>query len=504
MEAWRDTIVFGSVLIYMVMCIVVGLWAMRRTRSSSDFFMAGRELGVMVTAIAVFSSTMSGFGFVGGPGLVFGQGTFSFWLVIATGIGYSIAYYLVGKRIRLFAELCDSVSLPDVVTSRYSSPSTGGLTALAILLGVIGYLAAQVLAMAQVLQTVVASYLNLGDGGGSLQWQYAAISCAVLVFYCVTGGIVASVYTDLVQGLVMMVAALLVLVTAMSAVDGGFTAMSQTIHADDPEAIGPWGTLGMLGCLSFYFVFVIGNVGQPHVITKMMMTKKISDAKHMLPITVIGYGITALLWISIGLVMRTLVLQGKIAPLSRADAAAPEFLQSVAHPLLAGIVFAGLFAAIMSTADSFLNIGAAAVVHDIPKAITGKTLPNELFWARLATVGIALAAMVIALISKDLVAILGSFGWGTFASAIVPTVAIGFNWKRATPLAANVAMIASLSVIFVLKLLPKLDLGVKISVPYGILEGAFALLTSLTLFIGISLCSKRPEIDPDISEAMDL
>ena len=293
MEAWRDAIVFGSVAIYMLMCIAVGVWAMKRTRSSSDFFMAGRQLGVLVTAIAVFSSTMSGFGFVGGPGLVYRMGTFSFWIVIATAIGYSLSYFLVGKKIRMFAELCDSVSLPDVVTSRYSSPSTGGLTALAILLGVIGYLAAQVLAMAQVLQTVVQSYFQFGGNENqSVQWQYAAISCAVLVFYCVTGGIVASVYTDLVQGIVMMVAAVLVLLTAMAAVDGGFTGMSQTILKDDPESIGPWGTVGMMGCLSFYFLFVMGNVGQPHVITKMMMTRNVRDAKQMLPITVIGDGIT--------------------------------------------------------------------------------------------------------------------------------------------------------------------------------------------------------------------
>ena len=91
----------------------------------------------------------------------------------------------------------------------------------------------------------------------------------------------------------------------------------------------------------------------------------------MLPISAIGYAVTALLWISIGLCMRALVLQGEYPSLTGADNAAPEFLQHYAHPLLAGVVFAGLLAAIMSTADSFLNIGAAAIVHDIPRALRG-------------------------------------------------------------------------------------------------------------------------------------
>ena len=116
--------------------------------------------------------------------------------------------------------------------------------------------------------------------------------------------------------------------------------MSQTIMADDPEAIGPWGTLGMMGCLSWFFLFGVGASGQPHIITKAMMSKRVQDAKYIFPMSLLGYGLSALLWISIGLVMRTLVLKGQHPELSEADAAASQFLQFYAHPLLAGVVFA--------------------------------------------------------------------------------------------------------------------------------------------------------------------
>ena len=105
------------------------------------------------------------------------------------------------------------------------------------------------------------------------------------------------------------------------------------------------------------------------------------SSSQNLPVSVIGYTISALLWISIGLVMRALVIEGLHPPLANADRAAPAFLHAYAHPLLAGVVFAGLFAAIMSTADGFLNIGAAAIVHDIPKAVRGRSLDKELFWS---------------------------------------------------------------------------------------------------------------------------
>ena len=69
MESYRYTIILGCIGVYMLMCVGVGIWALRRTKSASDFFMAGRRLGILVTSIAIFSSLISGFAFVGGPGL---------------------------------------------------------------------------------------------------------------------------------------------------------------------------------------------------------------------------------------------------------------------------------------------------------------------------------------------------------------------------------------------------------------------------------------------------
>jgi len=499
-EAYRNTIVFGCVATYMVLCIIIGLWAMRKTKNAHDFFMAGRNLGVLVTGIAVFSSTLSGFGFVGGPALIYKMGISSVWMVICAAIGFCLTFYLLGKRIWLFAAMRESVSLPDVVATRYKSELSRFLMALAILLGVMAYLGSQIKAMAHVLQDIMSRGSFWQDI--SLEWC-VVISSAVLVFYCVTGGIIASVYTDLFQGLIMIVAALMVFFYAYQSMPagGGFTEISQAIAADDAEAIHPWGTLGMLGCLSWYFLFALGGVGQPHIVTKMMMNKKIQDVRFIMPVSVIGFGLSALLWISIGLAMRALVLKGLHPELSAADAAAPQFLQSHTPAILAGIVFAALFAAIMSTADGFLNVGAAAVVHDIPRALRGKSLKHELFWARITTVLLAAAAALFSLYSPDdMIAMLGAFGWGIFAAAIVPVVAIGLNWKRGTALAANVAITVSLLINFTGMFLRKMD----ISIPYKIHEGALALVASICIYFSISLLSKPPVLDREVEAVMDV
>ncbi|MEM1228055.1 MAG: sodium/proline symporter [Planctomycetota bacterium] len=480
MEAYRTEIIAACVGVYFLLCIVVGIWAMRKTNSSKDFFMAGRDLGIFVTSIAIFSSAMSGFGFVGGPGLVYRMGISSLWIVISTTIGYAICFFLLGRKLREWAVKRDSISLPDVIMARYDSPLAGMLTALAIVLGVLGYLATQIAAMATVLQSLLAGLTSMGE----VPLVYCAVfSTTLLVFYCVTGGIIASVYTDLVQGVIMMVAAVMVFLAAIWAVDGGMVGISEILIKDDPASISPWGSKGVFGCLSWYFVFALGVAGQPQVITKLMMTRRVEDARWTLPATIVGYMITAMLWIALGLAMRALVVSGAYPELAKADHAAPDFLQNFTHPILAGVVFAGLFAAIMSTADAFLNIGAAAISHDLPLAIRGREIKHELGWARIVTVVLGFLAMMLALNLGEMVALLGAFGWGTFAAALVPTVAIGLNWERATGTAACTAICTSLAINFSIK-------AFRIPIPLNIDPGAIALLVSIILFIGVSLCSK--------------
>lgn len=498
MEELRQPIILGSVLFYMVLCIGIGLWAMRRTKSAGDFFVAGRSLGPIVVGLAVFSSSLSGFGFVGGPGLVYTTGLSSVWMSTVTAFGFAIGFFLIAKRIRMIAEVRDTLSLPDIVAARYNSELARGLTAVTILLGVLGYMATQILAMAMVLKALLAATPMFADI--SLV-TCAVISTSVLIFYSVTGGIIASVYTDLVQGSIMIVAGILVVITAATVFEGGMTEVSQTILNDDPEAIMPFGTVGAVGVLSWFFLFGFGLAGQPHIITKMMMNRRIEDNKVILPMSMLGYAVAVLLWVSVGLVMRAVVVGDVLAPLEAADQSAPVFLTQYAHPLLAGVVFAGLFAAIMSTADAFLNIGAAAVVHDIPKAVRGMAMNAELTAARWATIIISLVATGFALYahygSGTLVALLGAFGWGTFAAAIVPVVVIGLNWQRATRPAAITAIVFALVINLAFQFFGW-------SLPYAMHPGFLALLISMILFILVSLATPEEKIASDIKRIMDI
>ena len=483
-------LIITCVIVYLASCAVIGVWAMRRTTSSADFFLAGKSLGPVVVVMATISSVMSGFGFVGGPGLVYESGSSSLWMVFVSAFSLPVVFLLTGKRLRLLVEVREILTLPEAVAARYGGTWPALAMSAAIFLGVIGYLGTQILAIGTVLQAVLGIDLLVALG----------IGLGVLAFYSIAGGIVAGVYTDLFQGMLMLGAAVAVLLQCLK-VGGGMGAISETLWAMDAEYFGPWGSRGDMAALSWMLLFGIGASGQPHAVTKLMMLKDIRQLKWSALATGASYLVLAMLWMGIGLAMRTLVARGEHPELENPDLAAPTFLLHYTPELLAGIVFAGLLAAIMSTADSFLNLGAAAVVRDIPIALRGRPLDRELLWSRIVTGGLLVLSAVFALYMENLIALLGTFGWGTFAAAIVPSICIGMNWKRATGQACVASISTSIVLNFVLEMSARHGYAL---LPPGLAVGAVALLASTLVFVLVSLATPRPRLSAEIDALLDV
>lgn len=490
MQSAESLVIVGCVIAYLASCAGIGTWAMRRTKSAADFFLAGKSLGPVVVVMATVSSVMSGFGFVGGPGLVYESGSSSLWMVFVSAFSLPVIYILSGKRLRLLVEVRDVLTLPEAVSARYGGTWPSLAMSAAIVLGVLGYLGTQVLAIGTVLQAVMGIDFLIA----------LAIGLGVLAFYAVAGGIVAGVYTDLFQGFLMLGSAGIVLFHCLKA-GGGLESISATLWSMDPDYIGPWGARGDMAALSWLLLFGIGAAGQPHAVTKLMMLRDIRQLKWSALATGGAYIVLAMLWMGMGLAMRTVVERGDHPALDNPDLAAPTFLLHYTPELVAGIVFAGLLAAIMSTADSFLNIGAAAIVRDIPSAWLGRPLHRELFWSRVATGCILVVSALFALYMESLIALLGTFGWGTFAAAIIPSVAMGFNWKRATGQACVASISASIVLNFSLEMSARHGMPL---LPPGLAVGAVALLASTAVFVAVSLLTKPARLAPDIDALLEV
>ena len=308
----------------------------------------------------------------------------------------------------------------------------------------------------------------------------------------------------------MILAACAVFFYAMDA-GGGLGSIAASIAGSERFGrafLEPFGKAPVLTALGFYFVFGVGVLGQPHMLHKMFMLKDPRRLKW-LPVTLgVSQILCLLIWFGVGIAVPALVAQGKLPPLDQPDDAAPVFLLRFAPEAVTGLAVAGILAAIMSTADSFMNIGAAALVRDLPRAF-GRRLADELLWGRIATVGVTLAAAGLAFLYGDLIALLGTFSFGTFAAALAPALAVGLNWKRVPAVAATASIAVGTILNVGLEFLGRQTFfpsWPKPPLPPGSLPTAVSLAASFTVLLVVTAWAGRRQtaIPPDVAAVMEV
>jgi Na+/proline symporter len=483
-------------ILYFLACAAIGWWATRRTRTTEDFFVAGRSVGLLPFAIAAMATTLSGFTFIGGPGLVYTIGVTSLFISLPASLTNTMGAWVLGKRMRLLGEMRRLVTVPDAIGARYRSPAAQGISAVAILVGLVGYIATNILALG----IVVDSILHVGLGPGI--WA----GTAVLLAYSAGGGILAGIWTDVFQGALMAVTSTVVFVAALDS-GGGLAAITRALQSVDPAIVGPWGTRGAMVALSFFFVFGVGSFGQPHVAHKYYMLKDARRLRWYPLLMTLAMTLALLLFFAVGFAVRALVARGDLPPLARADDATPTFLLGHVPRFVAALVFSGVAAAIMSTVSSFLSVGAAAVSHDLPRAFGREGTGDDarrLRSGRIWTVLLCIAGATLAQFSGTLVAFLGIFGYGLFAATILPALAVGLNWEGATREGA----IASIATGLVLTLGLETAAYLKVfTLPTGVTVSGLTLVTSLLVFVGVSFATSSRaagQLDDDVRRVMRL
>ncbi|HUF50669.1 MAG TPA: hypothetical protein VMN60_07550 [Longimicrobiales bacterium] len=478
-------------IVYFAVVAAIGVWAARRTRTATDFFVAGRGIGLFTLAMATMSATLSGFAFIGGPGLIHTVGLGAIFIVLPAAITNAMSAWVLAKRMRLLAEVRGLYTIPDAIAARYRSPVAHALSAAAILIAVVGYMATNILALGLVIDAI----FGVGLGWGI--W----IGMGITLAYSVAGGILAGVYTDVFQGSLMALASVLVFVFALD-VGGGLAHISRTLLAADPAFLGPWGRLTPIAAISFFFIFSIGTLGQPQVVHKFYMLRDPRRLKYYPLLMSTALIVSLLLFFAVGVAVKMLTVTGQLE-LTRADDATPVFLLRFTPVLLAAIVFSGVAAAIMSTVNSFMSIGAAALTHDIPVAV-GRRVRNELFWGRVSTVAISVAAALLAQKSGVLVVFLGLLGWGLFAATLVPALAIGLNWTGATRAGAIASIATGLVITLCFETLAYFRVY---SFPAGVAVAGVSLVASILVFFAVSWLTRATAsatLDADVRLIVEL
>ena len=274
-------------------------------------------------------------------------------------------------------------------------------------------------------------------------------------------------------------------------VAGGWVPMLDTISSTSAELLAIDGVKSPTYIFAFGLLIFVGAVGQPQLLTKFLMLRDMTQLKWGAAVAGIAYGVTTLFSVGIGLATRSMTITGDAPELENIDDTAIWFLDSVTHPIVGGIALTGLLAAIMSSASSFITIGASSMMRDLPSAF-GVRVVREVLWSRVASGVLVVLSVLLTLFLSQVVFLLGALGWAAFAAAILGPVVMSIYWERATSTAATITVIFAIVGNLVISSLAAREV---ITVPEYMQVGGMSLLVSILLFYGISLVTSNRHPD---------
>lgn len=495
-----------SMCVYMALVLAIGIWCSKKNKTTDDFYLGGRKLGPLVTAMSAEASDMSSWLLMGLPGVAYLTGSAeAFWTAVGLAIGTYVNWLIVAKRIRLYTQKTHSATIPEFFSNRFRDKSNAIMivSALVIIVFFVPYTASGFSACGKLFSSLF---------GFDYFWSMV-ISAVVIVAYTTVGGFLAASTTDFVQSIIMTIALITVLGFGTS-VAGGFGAvmenarsmgdylsLTSTLNVATGE-IGDFGPLAIASTLAWG----LGYFGMPHILLRFMAiedAKKLKLSRRIASIwVVISMGIAIL----IGIVGYGMTKAGAVKLLDLPETAETIIVEianllsknGALAALLAGVILAGILAATMSTADSQLLAAASSVSQNIiaPCAKKKFSVKTDMLIARITVIAISAVAIVIASAPDASVFRIVSFAWAGFGAAFGPVVLFALFWKRTTLAGALSGMVTGGAVVFIWK--------------YGIakLGGAFAIYELLPAFLAacivivvVSLLTKSP--DKEITAEFD-
>lgn len=392
------------------MLIGIGFWASRRVHNQADFLLGGRNLGPWVAGLSYAASTSSAWVLLGFSGFMFVHGVSALWMLPGIWGGYVVMWVWFGPRIRAESSRNRWVTPTDFLCANLDSDAKTRIAALAALLIAfcfIFYIAAQLDAAATAFITnfemTAATSLILGAG--------------IVLFYCLLGGFWAASVTDTLQGVVMLLAA--IIVPALAVVEAGGPGQILTNVSQMDSAFGNFSG-GHTGFVQLGFVFGLagiglGTLGQPHLLARLMAVRGDRELKA-------GFAIAMTWAVVVYTGMAALALAAHSLALTPGSGEQIFYLlaEQLLPPVLAGIVIAAILSAVMSTVDSLLLAAAAAVSHDL--GLAQRFAIGELWVSRIVMTAIVIAAVILALLLPDSIFNRVLFAWNALGAAFGPLI----------------------------------------------------------------------------------
>ncbi len=502
---WNDKLIaiLITIAVYMIGMVIIGILASRRNKNVSDFYLGGRKLGPIVTAMSAEASDMSSWLLMGLPGVAYLTGCAeAVWTAVGLAIGTYINWLIVAKRLRVYTQKCDAITIPDFFSNRYRDNHNilMGIAALIILIFFVPYTASGFSACGKLFGTLF-----------GLDYHVAMILSAIIIMaYTSVGGFLAASTTDLIQSIVMTAALfLLVMFGVISA--GGTEAIIENVgelkgylsltELHDPTVEGGTGsTPYSLLSIASLLAWGLGYFGMPHVLLRFMAIEDKEKIKTSRRIATVWVVISMGVAIFIGITGNVLSANGNIVTLSGSSESETIIMKmamllsefGIPEAIFAGLVFAGILASTMSTSDSQLLAASSSMSENLLKGMF-KIKMNEkqsMFSARAVLLVIAALSVVVAWNPDSSVFRIVSFAWAGFGATFGPVMLLALFWKRSNKWGALAGMVAGGVMVFVWKFVIA-----KLGGVWSIYELLPAFVVALIVNVVVSLVTAAPTQD---------
>lgn len=418
-----------SLVIYFIAMLAIGLWSYYRTKTLSDYMLAGRRLGPAVTALSAGASDMSGWLVMGLPGALYVSGISNLWLPLGLTVGAYLNYVYLAPRLRMYTEIAgDSLTIPDYLENRFED----GKRILRVISGLVIFV-------------FFIFYTSSGMVSGGVLFESAFqldyrlglfITAGVVILYTLLGGFVAVSFTDFVQGTIMFLALVLVPIVAFTSV-GGYEPIVHDLNRIDPSLLDIFKGTSFLGILSL-LAWGLGYFGQPHIIVRFMAIKSVRGLKIARRIG-IGWMIVTLLGASLTGLIGISYISRHGGSLDNPETIFIALSTALFHPFVAGFVLA----AIMSTISSQLLVTASSVTEDFYRTFFRRSASNRelVLVSRISVLLVAVCALLMSLTPNQTILLLVSHAWAGFGASFGPVILISLFWRRMNVWGALAGMI---------------------------------------------------------------
>ena len=416
-----------QVVVLIVYCLaLVGLavWSRKETHSLSGYFLAGKKLPFWVVAFSANATGGSGWMLLGLTGMGYAVGARAYWIPVGQILGLTFSWLLIARRLKKFGDETDSITMPDVLAAKFDDRLhlIRGIAVVIIVFMVTAYVTAQMVATGKAFSSFVGWDYRVGVIVGSI----------FIIGYTLVGGFKAVSYTDVVQGVLMLLGLTVVPFVAVQAA-GGWGEMAATLGARDPAfldmfAFASGGAAEWIAVAGFVGIG-LPYLGVPQMLIRYMSAKddhEVRKARTMSVLVMIGYTVGA---VTAGIAGRALMPgiddQENIFPLLAND---------LFPAVIAGMLLVVVLSAIMSTVDSLLLLSSSAVVRDTMQKIVGSERSDEqlAFLGKLTTLAIGMVALALAVPEAKFIFWFVLFAWSGLGAAFGPVTLCLLHYRKVT------------------------------------------------------------------------